>query len=76
MKQIKKHTARKLYNEGKPFIIVACKLPPDCVLARRVHKSDFEHLTDIPFDRMVYGYEMSCCFAGVGSHAAFYVEEE
>lgn len=74
MKKINKAAARKLYNTGGSFWIVACNLRPQCGIL--VGSSSFEKLADIPFDTMVNSFEYYNCDNDVGRYAAFYTDDE
>lgn len=72
MERINKAQARKLYEAGKPFWIVACNLKPECGIL--IGSCSFEFLTETPFDTMVSNYEYYNCSGCTGRYSAFYVD--
>lgn len=72
--KINKRTARKLYNTGKPFWIVACNLRPQYGIL--IGSASFEHMAEIPFDAMVNSFEYYNCSNNTGRYAAFYTDDE
>ena len=71
MRQINKTQARKLYKEGKPFIIVPCNMRPDSQFAVHMKTRWFWR----SFDNF---YNMFCyynCNSEVGRYPRFYVED-
>lgn len=74
MQKINKAAARKLYNSGRPFWIVACNRRPQCGIL--IGSASFEHMADIPFDNMVNSFEYYNCNNDTGRYAAFYTDDE
>lgn len=74
--RITKTQARKLYDEGKSFIMVPNKLRPDCFAAIPIDEHSFENLTGTSFDTMVNSFEYYDCSNEAGKTAAFYIETE
>lgn len=72
VKKINKRIARKLYQEGKSFWIVACNMRPECGCL--IGSASFEQLADIPFDTMVNNFTYYNCTNETGRYPAFYVE--
>lgn len=72
MTKINKTTARKLYNEGKPFIIVSCNFRPELGIPFKPEwKKNFRD-----FDAMVNNFEHYNCKNGeTGRRAAYYVKD-
>lgn len=68
-KQINKIQARKFHEQGKPYIIVAAKMPPSSMFAIRVAPT-FRDFNDF--------YNEFCCYHcnnETGRYPRFYVEE-
>lgn len=72
--KINKRAARKLYNTGKPFWIVACNLRPQYGIL--IGSCSFERLADVSFDTMVNSFEYYNCGKDTGKYAAFYTDDE
>lgn len=72
MTKINKTIARKLYNAGKPFIIVSCNLRPEFGIKFRTEW--MKQFKD--FDAMVNNFEYyNCRNSETGRRAAYYTEE-
>lgn len=72
MTKINKTAARKLYNEGKPFIIVACNFRPESGIR---FKPEWKNIFR-DFDALVNHFEYYNCRNGeTGRRAAYYVED-
>ena len=69
MIRINKVKARKCYNEGKSFTIVACKMRPKFgIIFRPTWKEQFRD-----FDAMVNNFEYYNCNNETGRYAAYYI---
>lgn len=76
MQRITKRTARKLYEEGNPFIMVPHKMRPDSFMACKIGSNDFDQGMEVSFNTLVNSFEYyNCGLAEVGRYAAFYVED-
>ena len=71
MKQINKTTARKLYKEGKPFIIVPCNMRPDSMFAIKMKPGWMWR----NFDNFYNEFCFYNCNNETGRYPRFYVEE-
>lgn len=75
MTRINKAAARKLWNEGRNFIIVPCKCSPNG-LGALYTETDLSTDADIrrTFDTFVNEFEFYNCNPETGKYAAFYTE--
>lgn len=72
MTKINKTTARKLWNEGKEFTIVACNLRPEHGIT--VRPSWTKNYRD--FDQFVNQFTVfNCGDSETGLHPAYYMED-
>lgn len=71
MKQINKTAARKLYKEGKPFIIVPCNMSPDSMFAIHMKSGWMWRNFDNFYNEFCY-YN---CNNETGRYPRFYLEE-
>lgn len=69
--KIDKRQARKLWNEGKQFIIVSCNMQPDWGMAVGKKWDGNENRS---FDSLVNEFSYYNCDAERGRYPAFYVE--
>ena len=74
MKQINKATARELYKEGKPFIIVPCNMRPDGMFAIKM-RPWLGYTDNISFDNFYNEFCYYNCNNETGRYPRFYVEE-
>lgn len=75
MKRTNKAIARKMWNEGRNFIIVPCKCSPVGIGALYTETDLSEdYNTRRPFDTFVNEFEFYNCNNETGRYAAFYIE--
>ena len=76
MTRINKTVARKLWENGKNFIIVPCKCSP-CGLGALYTETDLskDERNEKTFDSFVNAFEFYNCNSEMGKYAAFYKED-
>ena len=72
MVKIPKTQAKRRYESGEPFIIVACNLRPEFGIP--VTGITLACREGISFTDFVNSYEYYNCHGGAGSRAAFYMD--
>ena len=72
MTKINKTTARKLWNEGKEFTIVACNLRPEYgIVVRAKWRKQFRE-----FDQFIDRFNFyNCVNSETGRYPAYYTED-
>lgn len=73
IKEINERAARKLYEERKPFWMVASKLNPYGA-GYHVDAAEYERLTDETFDSLVNAFRYYNCNIETGPRVIFYQE--
>lgn len=79
MKKINKSTARKLWNEKKPFLIVACNMRPEYGILIGATGHTYEECETIFHETFETMYNSFCyynCNSVTGRYPAFYLPEE
>ena len=74
LRKINARTARRLYAESRPFIMVPCKCGPTSMLAYRLNRESYETLGNDPFISAVNAFRYYNCNAETGYRVAFYME--
>lgn len=74
MTKINKKQARKLYENGDDFTIVARNLRPD-LFGVKINCCSFERLADIEFDIFINEFTYYNCDGYRGRYPAFYIEQ-
>lgn len=71
--RISKAKAKALYQEDKPFYVVACNMRPEYAVL--IDEHSFEQRVDTPFEVFLNYFIYYNCNNETGRYPAFYIED-